>query len=130
MNIQTQTAMEILSDIYGYPKWDKEAKEGQSPEKIIELWDKELSGYTSDQVKQACYRLVKYRKAMTFPTISHLMSELVDEEHKIDAGDEAQRVLRELINHQPPFDEIAIQRTMWSLYGYSYNGYDNEKNKV
>ena len=129
MNIQTQTAMNILSDIYGYPKWDKEAKEGQSPEKIIEVWDKELSGYTQDQVKQACYRLVKYRKAMTFPTISHMMSELVDEEHKIDTNDETQKALRELINHQPPFSDLAIQRTMWSLYGFKYLGYDPDNDK-
>lgn len=121
--------MNILSDIYGYPKWDKEAKEGQSPEKIIEVWDKELSGYTQDQVKQACYRLVKYRKAMTFPTISHMMSELVDEEHKIDTNDETQKALRELINHQPPFSDLAIQRTMWSLYGFKYLGYDPDNDK-
>jgi len=129
MRIQTQTAMNILTDIYGYPKWEKETKDGQSYDKIIELWDNELSEYTPEQIKTACYRLIKYRKAMTFPTISHLMSELVDEEKNYDDKNEQQRVLAELLNRQPPFDDLAIQRTMWSLYGMKYKGYEPELDK-
>jgi hypothetical protein len=130
MKIQTQTAMRILADIYGYPKWEKETKDGQSYDKIIELWDNELSEYTPEQIKIACYRLIKYRKVMTFPTISHLMSELVDEEKNYDDKNEQQRALAELLNRQPPFDDLAIQRTMWSLYGMKYKDYDPELDKT
>lgn len=78
MSMQFDEAFKILSDVYGYPKWEINPKEGQSKDEIIRVWQDELRPYSVGQVKAACYRLIKYRKAMTFPTISHLMSELVD----------------------------------------------------
>ena len=78
MKENTRLAMNIFVDIYGQPNWETKPKEGQSKLEILALWDKELEGYADYQVKDACYRLCKYKKAMTFPTISHLMAELVD----------------------------------------------------
>lgn len=129
MNIQTETAINIFNDIYGYPKWQRETKDGQSYDEIIKLWDGELKGYTVQQIKTACYHITKYRKNMAYPTLSHLLSELVDEEKEENKGDEIQRVIQELLNHQPPFCELAIQRTLWQIYKYRYNGYDPEKDE-
>ena len=127
MNIQTETAIKIFNDIYGYPKWQKEAKDGQNYEEIIKLWDGELKDYTVQQVKTACYHIIKYRKNMTYPTISHLLAELVDEE-KVDIKEhDAQRCLKNLLAHNPPFSEKVIQWTMWKLYKFKYNGYEPEE---
>lgn len=126
MNIQTETAMRIFTDIYGMPNWEKNVKEGQSPSEIIKLWDDELSGYTEQQVKNACYKLAKFRKVMTFPTISHLMSELCDEDKDVKTDNQVQFVLKALLNNKE-LSELAIQRTMWNLYKYSYNGYKAEE---
>lgn len=72
-----EIAFECLRDLYGMPNWKKE---GQSIEKIKMLWEEELDGYSGGQIKEACYRLFRYRKTMTFPTISQLMAMLYDEE--------------------------------------------------
>lgn len=72
-----ERAFEVLVDLYGMPNWQKE---GQSMDKIKGIWEEELSGYTDEQIKDACYRLFRYRKTMTFPTISQLMAMLYDEE--------------------------------------------------
>ena len=130
MNEQTETAMHILSDIYGYPKWETNTKDGQSADEIMKLWADELGHYSVEQVKQACYRLAKYRKAMTFPTISHLMAELCDEEKEKDTENEPQRVLKVLLNRQPPFDEDVIQRVMWMSYKMKYKNYEPDKDKL
>lgn len=130
MNEQTSMAMRILSDIYGYPQWEKNTKDGQNADEIIKLWSDELGHYTTEQVKQACYRLAKYRKAMTFPTISHLMAELCDEEKEKDTETEPQRVLKEVLNHQPPFDDDVIQRVMWMSYRIKYKDYDPNSDKL
>ena len=130
MTPQFEEAMRIFTDIYGFPKWEKETKDGQSREAIVALWDRELKEYTVQDVKEACYRIIRYRKTMTFPTISHLMSELVENKKKEPTKDEViQRTLQELLNHQPPFFELAIQRTMWSVFQYKYNGYEPEKDE-
>ena len=79
-------AFKILTDLYGYPKWDKN---GQSIDEIEKIWEEELNGYTDAQIKDACYKLFRYRKTMTFPTISQLMAMLYDEEKPLsnEGGD-------------------------------------------
>lgn len=126
MNNQTDTAIKIFTDLYGLPKWLKDEKEGQDSEKMIELWDNELKDYTPEQVKVACYRVAKYKKSNTFPSLSHILAELVDEEKHQESGDEVQVCLKAILKRQPPFSDIAIQRTMWRLYKFSYLGYDPE----
>ena len=76
-----EKAFEVLVDLYGMPNWQKE---GQSMEKIKGIWEEELKGYSDEQIKEACYRLFRYRKTMTFPTISQLMSMLYEEEKPLD----------------------------------------------
>lgn len=120
---QTKQALKIFTDIYGYPKWEKD---GQNKEEILSMWDDELKPYSVEQVKKACFHLCKYRKVMTFPTISHLMSELCDEEKDVKTDNQTQFILRTLLNHEG-LSELAIQRTMWNLYNYSYNGYKGEE---
>jgi len=129
MTPQFEEAMRIFTDIYGYPKWEKEAKDGQSRDAIVSLWDRELREYTVQDVKEACYRLIRYRKTMTFPTISHLMSELIDKQKEMSKDDEIHMVLKALLNAKPPCSELATQRTMWAIYQYKYNGYDPEKDQ-
>lgn len=129
MSKQTEIAMKIFSDVYGYPNWEVKAKEGQNALEIIKIWEDELKDYDPEQVKQACYRVIKYRKAQTFPTISHLMAELCDQEKNLDTKDDVQRCLRAILNHQPPFDDLVIQRTMWKLYQFKYKGYNPEQDK-
>ena len=129
MSQQTETAMKVFSDVYGYPAWETKTKDGQNVQEIMKIWEDELKDYTPEQVKQACYRVVKYRKAQTFPTISHLMAELCDQEKYIDKTDEVHLCLRELLKHTPPFSDIAIQRTMWRLYQFKYLGYEPENDK-
>lgn len=130
MNIQTETAINIFNDIYGYPKWQKETKDGQSYDEIIKLWDGELKGYTVQQIKTACYHIIKYRKNMTYPTLSHLLAELVDEEKEENKGDELQRVIKALESKTgTPTGLLAVQRTLWQLYQYRYQGYEPEKDE-
>lgn len=129
MSLQTEVAMKILSDVYGYPSWETKTREGQNAQEIIKIWESELKCYTVEQVKQACYRLFKYRKTQTFPTISHLMAELCDQEKSERKEDSAQKCLKELIQHKPLLNDLSIQRTMWKLYQFKYLGYDPEKDK-
>ena len=131
MNRQTQTALEIFTDIYGRPKWMTSEKEGQDSTKIIKMWDDELAEYGIDQIKKACYTIIKYRRAMTFPTLSHILAELHDVEKNVDTSNECQRVLKYLIDHHDGSDHslLAIQRTMWRIYQYSYLGYNVKEDK-
>lgn len=73
-------AFNRLCDLYGKPNWKKD---GQDIDEIRKVWETELDGYSEEQIKEACYKLFRYRKAMTFPTISHLMSMLYDEKKNI-----------------------------------------------
>lgn len=130
MSQQYETAMKIFSDIYGYPKWETNTKDGQNVMEIVKIWEDELKKYTPEQVKQACYKVVKYRKTQTFPTISHLMSELCEEESITDKEDEISKVLKELLNRRPPFDEDVIQRIMWKGYKFKYNNYNPNEDKL
>lgn len=127
MSMQYEIAFKIFSDVYGYPTWETKTKEGQNAQEIIKIWEEELKKYKPEQVKQACYRVVKYRKAQTFPTISHLMAELCEEEKVVDEKDEMKKTLKTLLEHNPPFCENVIQKVMWDMYNFSYNGYNPEQ---
>lgn len=126
MNEQFNTAFAILTDFYGEPKWNTDPKSGQDPSKIIEKWCDELKGYTVEQIRQACAWITRKRRVMTFPTLDVLLCELSDKEKRVDTQNEQQMALSELLNHQPPFDDLVIQRTMWRLYGMRYKDYDPE----
>ena len=129
MNEQFRTAMSVLSDIYGYPQWETNTKDGQNADEIAKLWSEELSQYTPEQVKSACYRVIKFRKSMTFPTISHIMAELVDEkkkeEYSLEIGNvkAAQKMYAYLISNSST-PKLASQRTIWNLYQVSVDGYN------
>lgn len=134
MNDQTNVALRILSDIYGYPQWEKNTKDGQNADEIIKIWAEELGNYTIEQVKNACYRVAKFRKSMTFPTISHIMAELVDEkkkdEYSLETGNvkAAQKMYAYLINNSSA-PKLASQRTIWNLYHVEVDGYKQEEDK-
>lgn len=128
INDQYITAMRIFSDIFGEPSWLSNPKEGQSTDEIINVWCLELKNYTLDQVKKACYSIVKWKKSMTFPTISHLMSELSDQDVEKVVGDntsEAQRVYRRLLTERPEYSNLAAQRSIFRVYGIEVGGYKN-----
>lgn len=135
MSNQTEVAMKIFSDVYGYPNWEVKAKEGQNALEIMKIWEEELRQYTPEQVKLACYRVVKYRKAQSFPTISHLMAELVDEEKKEDCSiqvgnvKEAKKMYSYIITHGNS-SKLASQRTIWNLYQVEVDGYNHETDNL
>lgn len=124
---QTQEAIRIFTELYGEAKWMKEEKDGQDANKMLELWDNELKTYTTEQVKIACYRVAKYKKSNTFPSLSHILAELVDEDKQENEGDECQKCLRSLIKREPPFSDLAVQRTMWRLYKFKYKDYNPDE---
>ena len=78
-------AIKKLSDLYGAPNWKKE---GQDINEIKRIWEAELNGYTENQINEACYKLFRSRKVMSFPTISHLMAMLYDEEKPTERVEE------------------------------------------
>ena len=84
MSSQFDVAFSTLVDFYGEPKWEENPKVGQSKEQIIKIWEAELKDYSDSQVREACYKLFRFRKAMTFQTISHLKAMLFDEEPTIE----------------------------------------------
>lgn len=75
--MKADIAINTFIELYGVPKWEKE---GQSIDEIKKIWEEELKDYSDEQIKIACYKLFRYRKTMTFPTISQLMAMLYDEE--------------------------------------------------
>ena len=75
--MKADIAINTFVELYGFPKWEKD---GQSIEEIKKIWEGELKDYSDEQIKIACYKLFRYRKTMTFPTISQLMAMLYDEE--------------------------------------------------
>lgn len=77
-SLQTQTAIDTLSELYGEPSWLKTPKQGQNLEKVFDEWDKALKKYSDTQVANACRSIYKYKKSATFPRLGHLLAELVD----------------------------------------------------
>lgn len=91
MSIQFDTAFDFFVSIYGFPTWEDKPKQGQSKEKIIQMWENELRPYSASQIKAACMRLVKYKKTMTFPTIALLMTELYNERKEAQIEEEERK---------------------------------------
>ena len=79
-NLQTQTAIDTLSELYGKPSWLKTPKQGQNLEKVFAEWDAELKKYSEEQIKVVCRKMYKYRRTATFPSLAHILAELVDVE--------------------------------------------------
>lgn len=95
MKDKTRIAFGIFVDIYGNPSFITKPKAGQSQEEVFAVWDKELENYSEIQIKDACYRIVKYKKSMTFPTISHILAELVGEEKEEKKQKDTARVFQQ-----------------------------------
>lgn len=68
-----------LSYFYGKPKWLTDPKEDQDPMKIMRNWATELGGYSEHQLKNACYRVHRFKKSQTFPEIPHVREQLTEE---------------------------------------------------
>lgn len=68
-----------LSFFYGKPKWLIEPKEDQNPMEIMRNWAVELGGYSEHQLKNACYRVHRFKKSQTFPEIPHIREQLTEE---------------------------------------------------
>ena len=119
MNIQTETAIKIFTDLYGEPIWINNPKENQEPAKIIKLWDEELSGYTVEQVKQACYKVAKRKRSMTFPTINHIMVELAYEEKENQQDIGTSEATISLLKRNGYSDEV-IDRVVFRLHNIHY----------
>ncbi len=82
MSRQFDEALSRLAEVYGMPNWMNNPKDGQDTDAVRKVWEVELSPYSPEQVKEACYRVIRWRKAQNFPAISELMGYLVDEEKK------------------------------------------------
>jgi len=127
MNIQFEAVFKIFVDIYGVPPWEAKPKEGQNREEIISLWCDELKGYTIDQVKRAAYSVAKFKKSSSFPTISHLMAELVNEKREACSAPEA--VYRELLASKFETDKTndekrrICQEAIYATHGICVDGY-------
>ena len=121
MNIQFETAFDILSNYYGLPNWEVKPKEGKSREEIVKLWCDELKGYTVNQVKEACYWLTRKKKTMTFPSINVLMNELFNSKKEADPNEEALRVYGICLEK---YSQLASQRAVYDVYGVCIQGYD------
>jgi hypothetical protein len=85
-SLQTETAIETLSDLFGKPKWELNPPEGFNRDVFLAGWDEELRKYSETQVKKACLRYGKYAKTRTFPTLMHILAQLVDEEPEPQDG--------------------------------------------
>lgn len=73
------TVIPTLSFFYGKPKWLLYPKEDQSPSEIMRNWAQELGGYSEHQLKNACYRVHRFKKSQTFPEIPHIREQLTEE---------------------------------------------------
>lgn len=88
-SLQTQTAIDTLSELYGEPSWLTAPKKGQDLDKVFAEWDEALKKYSEAQVVTACRKIYKYRKTATCPRLAHILAELVDiepEEEPIATG--------------------------------------------
>lgn len=77
-SIQTKTALNTLSELYGDPQWLINPKSGQDIDSIFAEWDEALKDYSDDQIATACRMIFKYKRSSTFPRIAHILAELVD----------------------------------------------------
>ncbi|MFV0626619.1 MAG: hypothetical protein ACK5N8_04650 [Alphaproteobacteria bacterium] len=70
--------IDVLTELYGQPKWLISPKEGQDPEMILNEWVKELGDYSEADLRRACQALFKYDKCKSFPTLAHIGAMLID----------------------------------------------------
>ena len=77
-SLQTQAALDAVSELYGTPNWLAEPKKGLKIETVLAQWDAALKGYTEEQVKTAVQKLWKYAKTASAPRLGHILAELSD----------------------------------------------------
>lgn len=130
MNIQFDTAFKIFVDLYGMPNWETNPKDGQKREEIIDMWSENLKRYTVDQVKQAAYRVYKFSKSRSFPTLNHLLAELSQHQpdENLSPQQEADRCYVYLLNHG--HEPMHASRTIYDLYGVKKGGYEPKNDPV
>lgn len=130
MSVQFEEAFNRFVDVYGLPAWEEKPKSGQSREEIVRMWEDELKRFTVEQVRSACYRVIRFKKNMSFPTISHLMAQLVDEPVAEDKSSSAAwKAYHDLKQFPcprltPEQNEMAVLRTIYRVYGVCLNGFD------
>lgn len=118
---------DILTELYGSPKWELEKKEGQSKIKVMNEWDKALSGYADDQLQNACYRIFKFKKSSSYPSLSHLLSELVDEKPE----DKNNEITREKTEIEIWYEKNVVSRTKNEMpMDYLYPVYNHACNEL
>lgn len=74
----SKCVIDVLTELYGQPSWLSNPKGGQNPEVILQEWVDELGDYSDLELRMACLSLFKYKKCTSFPSISHVLSMLVD----------------------------------------------------
>lgn len=77
-SLQTDTAISVITELYGEPDWLTKPKEGQNVAVILAEWDEELRRYSEEQVKTAIRKMWKYSKAKSVPRLGHIIAELSD----------------------------------------------------
>lgn len=77
-SLQTDTAISVITELYGEPDWLTKPKEGQNVAVILAEWDEELRRYSEEQVKTAIRKMWKYSKTKSVPRLGHIIAELSD----------------------------------------------------
>ena len=125
---KARQAIEILTELYGEPQWISSPKEGQNMTEIIRKWNAELSGYDEEEIKQACYRLFRFRAAKSFPSLSQLMAELSASPKTVtDKKSEAERCYTYILQNGQNVSTLAAQRAIWRIYQVACGGYRPEE---
>lgn len=114
-SLQTQTAIDTLSELYGEPSWLKTPKQGQNLEKVFAEWDAELKKYSEEQIKVVCRKMYKYRRTATFPSLAHILAELVD----VEPEAVSERPVTETRSTGGFMQELAVFRNHCVTNGYN-----------
>ena len=72
----SENVIDVLSELYGKPQWLINPKDHQDSVVIVNKWVSELGDYAVEDLKMACNNLFRYKKCVTFPTLSHVLSML------------------------------------------------------
>lgn len=125
---KAKLAIEVLTELYGEPQWMTAPKEGQNMTEIIRKWNVELNGYDEEEIKQACYRLFRFRAAKSFPSLSQLMAELsAVPKTTADKKSEAERCYAYILQNGQNVSTLAAQRAIWRIYQVACGGYRPEE---
>ncbi len=114
-NIQTLTVLTIFIEIYGYPKWLTSPKSGQNIKEIISRWNTELDGYSIEQVKEAAYKVVRFKKSMSYPTVSHMLVYLYDVDKEANLNEELAELQRKLSTPRVETDPIRKRKSNFHI---------------